>query len=261
MELENLRQQKPEGSDPFGGNRWFRIAIIVLGALSVVGVLVFLLIFLGFCAPNRQAANATPQPSPTAVIISEPQASPTAIAQQPTAAPSQPTAVMPTATLVISPPTTAPTKAAGSQATDAPATAATAIPITVAATTQPTVARATAANRIPTIAAKIKQGPFAGLSVIKLRYAPDNPVRNDPVYFYATISNRTGKDQNYRMCAEIYLPGKEKPLGTTDSPWRQELIDRRAAGSFNRQGEISQRQVRPVEHHLRRHLEMEMEYA
>ena len=28
-----------------------------------------------------------------------------------------------------------------------------------------------------------------------------------------------------------------------------------------RQGEISQRQVRPVEHHLRRHLEMEMEYA
>ena len=28
--------------------------------------------------------------------------------------------------------------------------------------------------------------------------------------------NRTGKEQNYPLCVEVYLPDKEKPLGTTD---------------------------------------------
>ncbi len=200
MEIENLRKQEPGGEDPFQGNRWFRIAIIALGALAVIGVLIFLLLILGFCAPNRQATpNPTAQPPATAVVIVETQAAP------PTALPQS------TATLVLGGPTTAPTNVitaqptAVAQATAAPATA-------TAAPAQPT----RSASVAPTTDAGERPGALGRLYIGALRYDPPNPVRNEPVNFYVTMLNRTGQEQNYPLCVEVYLPDKARPLGTTD---------------------------------------------
>lgn len=204
MELENLRKQEPGGNDPFQGNRWFRIAIIVLGALAVIGVLIFLLIILGFCAPNRQASPpATPKPPATAVVIVETQA-------PPTAAPA-------TATLVLAP-TASETTAANTQPTNAPPAATdTAAQPTVASATETNVAAQPTRGAIATQAADAERpGALGRLYIGALRYEPPNPVRNEPVNFFVTMLNRTGKEQNYPLCVEIYLPDKEKPLGTTD---------------------------------------------
>lgn len=215
MELENLRKQEPESGDPFRGNRMFRLAIIALGILAVVGVLIFLLLVLGFCAPNPQATtNPTPNAQPTAVVIVETQAPPTVVA-------AQPTAVLATATLVMSAPTENATGAANAQPTAvSPTVAAQPTSVPATATIPPTrAATVSGGAKTPTRAAsggEANQGPFAGVYVAGLRYDPPRPVRNDPVNFYATIVNRTGKDQNYPLCAEVYLPDKAKPIGTTD---------------------------------------------
>ncbi|MBI4674359.1 MAG: hypothetical protein HY741_22170 [Chloroflexi bacterium] len=213
MELEKLRAQEPESGDPFRGNRWFRIAIIALGVLAVIGVLVFLLLILGFCAPNRQAANPTPTIEATAVVIVVTQPPATGVATEPTTASA-------TATLVLAAPTLSATALA-------PAT--TVLPAATSPSTQP-AATATSASAPPTQAGSTTSGrrlptpsitppppsPLTGLSIAGLRYEPPRPVRNDPVYFFATITNRTGQDQNYPVCADVFLPGRKNPLGTTD---------------------------------------------
>lgn len=201
MEIENLRKQDPGGNDPFQGNRWFRIAIIALGTLAVIGVLIFLLLILGFCAPNRQATpQSTAKPPATAVVIVETQAPPPTVAPQPTA------------TLVLGAPTVAPTNIS------APATA------NALVTVAPAAATATNAPAQPTRSAGVaatadsgeRPGALGRLYVGALRYDPPNPVRNEPINFYVTMLNRTGQEQNYPLCVEVYLPDKEKPLGTTD---------------------------------------------
>lgn len=214
MEIENLRKQEPGSNDPFQGNRWFRIAIIVLGALAVIGVLLFLLIILGFCAPNRiVTTNPTARPPATAVVIVETQAPPTPASQQVTAAPA-------TATLVVGGPTTAPTSEPAAQPTTAAPGATTAAasdgaqPTTASPASEQPTASANASLLTRTPAAR--PGPLGELYIGALRYDPPNPVRNDPVNFYVTMLNRTGKEQNYPLCVEIYLPDKAKPLGTTD---------------------------------------------
>jgi|GEM_PF-1461513 hypothetical protein len=213
MELENLRKQEPNSGDPFGGNRMFRIAIIVLGILAVVGVLIFLFIVLGFLGANRQVANNPTPAAATAVVIVETQAPPTA--------PEQPTAAPPTPTLVLNASTPSATTAANAQPTVILATPTAAVPQPTSASNsnaQPTQAgAASGSTRLPTAAGGgANQGPLAGLFVAALRYDPPRPVRNDPVNFYATFVNRTGKDQNYPVCAEVYLPDHKNPLGTTD---------------------------------------------
>lgn len=207
MEIENLRKQEPGDNDPLQGNRWFRIAIIVLGALAVIGVLIFLLIILGFCAPNRETTpNPTARPPATAVVIVETQAPPTLM--------QEPTTAAPTATLVLGGPTTAPTNEPAAQPT-------TAAPATDAAA-QPTSAPAATTNAQPTRAAlatavaQERPGALGRLYIGALRYEPPYPVRNEPVNFYVTMLNRTGQEQNYPLCVEVYLPDKAKPLGTTD---------------------------------------------
>lgn len=195
MEIENLRKQEPEGGDPMQDNRWFRIAIIALGALAVIGVLIFLLIILGFCAPNRQTTpNPTALPPATAVVIVETQAPPTLVPQQATA------------TLVLGGPTVAPTNEPA-----APTTEATVQP-TSALAAPPTQAAALRATNTPVE----RPGALGRLYVGALRYEPPYPVRNEPVNFYVTMLNRTGQEQNYPLCVEVYLPDKAKPLGTTD---------------------------------------------
>lgn len=208
MELENLRQQEPGSNDPFQGNRWFRIAVIALSALAVLGVLIFLLIFLGFCAPNRQTtANPTPKPPATAVVVVVTETA--AVAASPTAAPATATLVLaPTSTQVVNAqPTTAAATAtqAAAQPTSAPAT-----PTNIVAPQT----RAALATR--TTDAAERPGPLGRLYVGALHYDPPNPVRNEPVNFSVTVLNLTGQEQNYPLCIEIFLPDKEKPLGTTD---------------------------------------------
>ncbi len=219
MELENLRAQQPEGGDPFRGNRWFRIAIIGLGALAVIGVLVFLLLILGFCSPN-QVANLTPTIQATAVVLVATQPPATNVAPQPTTAPA-------TATLVVAAPTTsapAPSPTAVVQATAALPTAT----VAASAATETTTNNATPVqgptrNR-PLLTAIATRGgdmgPLTGLFIAGLRYEPAQPVRNNPVTFYATVINRTAKDQNYPLCAEIFLPDGKKPIGTTNCDLR-----------------------------------------
>jgi len=196
MEIENLRKQAPDGNDPLPGSRWFRIAIIILGALAVIGVLIFLLIILGFCAPNRQTAvNPTVPPPATAVVIIETQA-------PPTLAPA-------TATLVISSNSTAAAPTIAPAATDN----ATRAPTLPAATDN---ASAPPTRAAPTADTGERPGALGRLYITALRYEPSYPVRNEPVNFYITMLNRVGVEQNYPLCVEVYLPDKEKPLGTTD---------------------------------------------
>lgn len=212
MELENLRSQQPESGDPFRGNRWFRIAIIGLGALAVIGVLVFLLLILGFCNPN-QAANLTPTPQATAVVIVATQPPATSAAPQPTAAPA-------TATLVVAAPTDSASPTSIAQATAVPPTA---TATTATASTNATPAQGPTPNR-PLLTAIAKRGgdmgPLSGLYIAGLRYDPARPAPKDPVTFYATVVNRTGKDQNYPLCAEIFLSDGKKPIGTTNCDLR-----------------------------------------
>lgn len=115
---------------------------------------------------------------------------------------------LPTATVVV-PPTEAATEAATTAATAA-ATNTTAASSGTAATR---VATRTVAGSQPT--PNVDRGALNGLYVSNLRFEPSFPVNNDPVMFYATIINQTGKDQHYPVCVEIYRPDAAKPFGTS----------------------------------------------
>ncbi len=166
-----------------------------LFAFAIIGIAVFV------AACRGPAPTSTPVP-PTVQV-------PTSLPPAPTAPPltEAPTAVLPTqapppaATEAnVANPTTAPTEAPANP----PATTASNAP-------QPTAA---ASNNKP--APTVDRGPLTGLYVAGLRYEPDYPRRNDPVMFYATLINQTGKDQHYPVCAEIFHPGAAKSFGITN---------------------------------------------
>ncbi|MCC7164009.1 MAG: hypothetical protein IT331_16045 [Anaerolineae bacterium] len=159
----------------------------------------------------------TPTSTPVPPTTNPPTALPPAPTAPPlTAAPTDvPTAVLPTATppppaaTDVVPQTIAPTTAASSAPTNTTAASA------GAAATKP-AGRATAAP----VLSNVDRGALNGLYVSKLRFEPGYPRNNDPVMFYATIINQTGKDQHYPVCVEIYRPDAAKPFGTSscDTP-------------------------------------------
>lgn len=165
--------------------------------VSPIWLVSFALVLVLFGAACRNnAPTATPAP-PTEVV-------PTALPPAPTAPPltDAPTAVLPTqipppaATAVVpTNPLPAPTNTTASGGAAPPGNP------TRAASNQPVVE-----NR----------GLLAGLYLASLRFEPSYPQRNEPVKFFATLINRTGKEQHYPVCAEVYRPGEPKAFGISN---------------------------------------------
>lgn len=150
--------------------------------------------------PTSNAPTALP-PAPTAPPLT---AAPTDI--PPTAAP---TAVLPTdapATAVV--PTDAAPPAATNTTTSGVATPIR--PATAASGSGAGTGTGSGSGALP------NTGPLAGLSISALRYDPTYPVKNTPIMFYATITNKTGKEQYYPICAEIFRPDDKKSIGITN---------------------------------------------
>lgn len=200
----------------------------ILFALVTLGVVVLAV------ACRGPAPTATPAP-PTVNIPTPLPPAPTAppLTEAPTEVPTA--TPPPTATAII--PTAAPTSSptnvttvelttvATGASTSAPTSAPTNAPIKPPETapTNPTASNpnTTANNPTPrrpanTAVPLVDRGPLTGLYVASLRYEPDFPVVNDPVRFYATLVNRTGKEQNYPVCAEIFRPDAVKSFGITN---------------------------------------------
>lgn len=153
--------------------------------------------------------NPTPSPTPSVALT----ALPTFLPPAPTAPPltAVPTAVLPTAVLPTEPPAPIPVTA-----TSAPASAsgaATKIP-TALNSGAPKPTSAPAASGSP--ATLVPEGPLTGLTVHALRFEPSYPQKLEPISFYATIENRTGKEQYYPICVEIFRPGEAKSFGISD---------------------------------------------
>jgi hypothetical protein len=138
---------------------------------------------------------------------------PTALPPAPTAPPltEAPTAVLPTQA-----PPPAATEANVTNPTTVPTEAPTSAAANPTAATSGNAAQPTAAASNNKPAPSVDRGPLTGLYVAGLRYEPAYPIRNDPVMFYATLINQTGKDQNYPVCAEIFRPGAGKSFGITN---------------------------------------------
>lgn len=88
------------------------------------------------------------------------------------------------------------------------------------ATPEPTTGPATptAPSAAPTVAVR------PGVYVTGLRFAPGAPKRGDPVTFYPTFLNTTGREQNYKWLVEIWEANTDKknPYGQADH--REQLI-------------------------------------
>ena len=158
-----------------------------------------------FAAACRNA-NPTSTPVPPTVDV------PTALPPAPTAPPltAAPTAVLPTqapppaATAVVptnAPP--APTNTATSGGSVPP--------------NNPTASSTNNNNNNNNAPAPIvERGPLTGLYIAALRFEPTYPVKNTPIMFYATLINRSGKEQYYPVCAEIFRPDAKKSFGITN---------------------------------------------
>lgn len=168
----------------------------------------FAIVLFGIVLLVVACGGDTPTSTPVPPTVN----APTALPPAPTAPPltAAPTAVLPTATL---PP---PAATAVVPPTEPPATAASPAP------TNTTASSAGAAAANPTrrattggAASNVDRGALNGLYVSNLRFEPGFPRNNDPMMFYATIINQTGKDQHYPVCVEMYRPGAAKPFGTS----------------------------------------------
>ena len=85
-------------------------------------------------------------------------------------------------------------------------------PTSALATPTPTPAPAT-----PAVAPTVSVRP--GVYVTGLRFTPGAPKRGDPVTFYATFLNTTGREQHYQWLVEIWETDstKKNPYGQADN--------------------------------------------
>lgn len=149
----------------------------------------------------------------------------------PTATPPPPTGNVPTALppaptaplLTQAPTAVLPTQAPPPAATDVPLTNAPAATTTATTAATNAPANPTAANppsaqatNPPAPVATVDRGPLTGLYVTGLRFEPSFPRTNDPITFYATLVNQTGKEQHYPVCAEIFRPAAAKSFGISN---------------------------------------------
>lgn len=221
MEINSGGGVETEGGSPFQGNRTYRILAVALGVLVLLGALCLGLVVLGVIPLGRQAAaratatlvslGTSSTPALTATPPSAGQPS-TAVVQHSTATMPPSATPLPTSTSIV---IVTPSVTALATGTEPPPPATAGIP-----TITPSSAnRVTPATRVPSAntSGGAASGPLPGLAVTNLRYDPAYPQRNEPIVFYATVTNRTGKDQNYPLCAEIYdMPQRKNPLGTTN---------------------------------------------
>jgi len=190
-------------------------------ARTLIAFMIFGIVFLA-AACRGPAPTITPAP-PTAKVSTPLPPAPIAppLTETPTEVPTAtppPTAttVIPTAVPTSVPtntPTLAPTNAPTSALTKPPATALANRTVSSSGTTvkNPTRVRPTNAP-VPLV----DRGPLTGLYVAGLRHEPNFPVSNEPIKFYATLVNRSGKEQHYPVCAEIFRPDEKKRFGSTN---------------------------------------------
>ncbi|MCC7160921.1 MAG: hypothetical protein IT331_00360 [Anaerolineae bacterium] len=83
-------------------------------------------------------------------------------------------------------------------------------------TPEPTSPSGTATPTAPSVAPTAAVRP--GIYVTGLRFAPGAPKRGQPMTFYATFLNTTGRDQNYKWLVEIWETNtnKKNPYGQAD---------------------------------------------
>lgn len=111
-----------------------------------------------------------------------------------------------------------PTASTGATSTSGPAAVAT-LPGTTPGTI-PTItpsATNTPGSTVKAPAASAPSNPLPGLYVTRMRVNP-KPRKNEPINFYVTLTNTTGKPQLHRVCAEIYRAGELKSFGITSCP-------------------------------------------
>lgn len=198
MELKRSTSTGSAPSSPSQNNNLFRLIIIVLAACSVFGVLLILLMLLGFFRPRPQTAQITPTLVPLgtapAVGINPTNAVATSLASQPTVAPGAVDTTLPH----------------GTNPAPAAITATPALLTVIPSVTPLTSPAATSvAKLVPPTNLR------SALAVTALRVDPPNPVRNEPVGFKMTFLNRTGAPQVKSLCTEIWRPGENKSFGQT----------------------------------------------
>lgn len=152
--------------------------LLVVGALiglAVIGILLLLVIIVAVLPRGQTTATKVAQATPTL-----------------TPAPSTSSTPNPVAT------------AGGAGLAGTPGTIPTITPSTVA--TPDTKGGTGAVNSSP--------NPLPGLYVTSMRVNP-KPRKNEPITFFVTVNNTTGKSQTHKVCAEIYHPGDQKSFGIT----------------------------------------------
>ncbi len=159
-------------------------------------------------------------PAPTSTPVPPTVNMPTALPPAPTAPPltEAPTAVLPTqapptATAVI------PTQPPPTPTVIVPTNAPSPVPTNTTSSGVATPIKPptpTSASGSAVVEPTVDRGPLTGLYIAGLRFEPDYPRRNDPVMFYATLVNRTGREQYYPVCAEIFRPDAKKSFGITN---------------------------------------------
>ncbi len=165
----------------------FTVIVAVLVGVAVIGLCVLGLFLTGLFPPGRRTAATTGQATATRLTF--------AVATE-TSAPSGLSG----------------TTNASPTPTDTPVDIPTAVPLPPPATATNTSTARTPAARVP------PSSSVAGLYVTRLRVDPSHPVKNDPINFYITFVNPTGKPENHNICVEIYRPGEKKSFGITHCP-------------------------------------------
>ena len=183
---------KDNGPEVTGGGLFknrFAVIVAVLAGVAIIGICVLGLFIMGVLPPGKHTVAVAGQATATRITI--------AIATE-TSAPvglNGATSVAPTAT---------DTPVVGS-------TSGTPVPI---ATASNAVTPTAGASKPPAANVPASNAP-ADLYVTALRVDPAHPVKNNPINFYVTFVNPTGKPENHSLCVEIYRPGDKKSFGIT----------------------------------------------
>lgn len=168
----------------------FAVVTAVLVGVAVIGLCVLGIVLSGVLSPGRRTAATSGQATPTRLsfVVATETSAPAAISGATDAAPT---------------------------VTDTPVVIPTAAPLPPPAT--PTTANTTKpSNQVPVV--KPPSSSAKGIYVTHIRVDPARPVKNDPVNFYITFVNPTGKPESHSICVEIYRPGDKKSFGITHCP-------------------------------------------
>jgi hypothetical protein len=167
-----------------GGNplkNRFVLIIAAIAGVGVIGMLILLLFIFGVLPPGRGGTTALAQATPSNTPAASTSGTPNAVPTGAGSVPAGTPGIIPT--------------------------------ITPAAAASP----ATPGSKVSAPSANAPLNPLSGLYVTRMRVNP-KPRKNEPINFFVTVTNTTGKPQVHKVCAEIYRSGETKSLGITSCP-------------------------------------------